>query len=676
MKYSTLSSARSNLGWSVVGIVGLLVVAIVFVVPEKFNQGIDIVNNKTGLGVPHVPEKPFRLGLDLRGGVQLVYQADVKDIDSAAQAEAVEGVRDVIERRVNGMGVGEPVVQTSHLEGTYRINAELPGVTDVAQAIKMIGETPILEFKEQNTEAARKLTADEQKQLDTFNKQAEAKAKELLDKIKKGAKFEDVARTESADETSRNNSGYLGYVPANSPYKELYDWAAKAKAGDLGPIIKTADGYNLAKRGADKAGENEVKASHILICYLGARGCDNATMTKDEARAKAKELYDKATAANFAQLAKDNSVDPGSASRGGDLSWFGKGQMVPEFEQAVMAAKKGDIVGPVETPFGFHVIYKQDERATREYELSRILVRTRSENDILPPPEPWKPTGLSGKQLERAEVVTDQQTGAVQVSLRFNSEGAKLFEQITTRNINQPVAIFLDQEPISIPRVNSAISDGNAVITGQFSIVEARLLAQRLNAGALPVPVELISQQAIGATLGAESLSKSMKAGAMSLVVIMIFMIGVYRLPGLISVVSLCLYTALTLAIFKLMGVTITLAGIAGFIMSLGVAIDANVLIFERLKEELQQGKSLRLAAEEGFLRAWTSIRDGNAATLITSIILMWFGTSFVKGFALTLIIGTLVSLFTAITVTRALVRFIIPWFKNDGGWLFLGSKK
>jgi preprotein translocase subunit SecD len=154
-------------------------------------------------------------------------------------------------------------------------------------------------------------------------------------------------------------------------------------------------------------------------------------------------------------------------------------------------------------------------------------------------------------------------------------------------------------------------------------------------------------------------------------------MIIVYRLPGMISVISLCLYITLTLALFKLMGVTITLAGIAGFIMSLGVAVDANVLIFERLKEELRRGKSLKTAVEEGFLRAWTSIRDGNVSTLITCAILIWFGSSFVKGFAITLALGILVSLFTAITVTRVILRFVVPWFKSyDGGWLFLAKKK
>ncbi|MBD3311165.1 MAG: protein translocase subunit SecD [Candidatus Magasanikbacteria bacterium] len=296
--------------------------------------------------------------------------------------------------------------------------------------------------------------------------------------------------------------------------------------------------------------------------------------------------------------------------------------------------------------------------------------------DILPPDDPWKNTGLSGKQLEKAEVVSDPQTGAIQVSLLFDEEGKDLFKELTERNISKPIAIFLDGAPISIPTVNSVIPDGRAVIQGNFNLSEAQLLAQRLNAGALPVPVELIAQQSIGASLGAESLQKSLKAGIVGLILVMLFMLIYYRLPGLVSVFSLTLYITLTLAIFKLIGVTLTLAGIAGFILSIGMAVDANVLIFERLKEELKEGKSLKAAVEEGFLRAWTSIRDGNISTLITCVLLIWFGSSFVQGFAVTLAIGILISMFSAITVTRVILRFVVPWFKPEGGFMFLGSKR
>ncbi len=675
-KNTVTKNLRAKARWGVVGIFGLLIITTAFAAPEPINKGIQWFNTKTNFGLPTIKVWPYRLGLDLRGGVQLTYKADVSTIDPAKHASAVEGVRDVIERRVNGMGVGESTVQISKIADAYRINVELPGVTDIAQAIKMIGETPTLEFKEQNTDQQKTLTDEQKKKLAEDNATAKKRATDLLNRsIKNKEKVSDLV-ADSEDQVSKNNGGTMELVGDAEPYKELYTWASTHREGEVTKtLVQNQEGYNILQRGKEQSTDKEVQASHILVCYLGAARCDTK-LTKDQAREKAQDIIKKATDKNFADLAKKESDDLGSKEKGGDLGYFRKGNMVPEFEKAAFTAEKGTIIGPVETQFGFHVIYKRDERPVRQFTLTRVLVRTKTEADILPPQSEWKSTGLSGKQLERAEIVSDSQTGAVQVSLQFNGEGAKLFKDITTRNLQKPVAIFLDSESISIPNVTSIIPDGRAVITGRFTLQEAKLLAQRLNAGALPVPVELLSQQAIGASLGAQSLQKSLQAGLAGLLVIMLFMIAVYRLPGLISVISLCLYTSLTLVIFKLLGVTITLAGIAGFIMSLGVAIDANVLIFERLKEELRAGKSLKTGVEEGFLRAWTSIRDGNAATLITSVILIWFGTSFVKGFALTLIIGTLVSLFTAITVTRVLVRFITPWFKTyDGGWLFLGAK-
>jgi len=351
--------------------------------------------------------------------------------------------------------------------------------------------------------------------------------------------------------------------------------------------------------------------------------------------------------------------------------------MIPEFEKAIFDnTQVGEIVGPVETAFGFHIIYKVDERRSKTYEVSRILINTKTETDIIPPQDIWKNTDLSGKQLEKAEVVSDPQTGAVQVSLSFDNEGKQLFADITERNVGQPVAIFLDGEPISVPTVNDVIRDGRAVISGNFNIKEAQLLSQRLNTGALPVPIELVSQQTVGASLGIQSLQLSLRAGIIGILAIMLFMLLYYRLPGFLSVIALTVYVFTTLALFKLIGVTLTLSGIAGFILSIGMAVDANVLIFERMKEELRAGKTLRVAIEEGFLRAWTSIRDSNLSTLISCILLMWIGTGFVKGFAVTLSIGILVSMFTAITVSRTMLRFVCAWFSEYGNWLFLGSRK
>lgn len=671
------TNLRSKLRWGIVGIFVLLAVSSAYVAPKYFNYGIDWVNNNLKLGLPRIVEKQINLGLDLQGGAHLVYNADVSKIDFNERAVAVEGVRDIIERRINGLGVSEPVIQTTKVSNEYHIIVELPGVTDINTAIKMIGETPILEFKEENNIPPRSLTAEEKKQLDKDNAAAKVKAQDILKKAVVGQDFSALAKEYSEDTESKNNGGYLNFVDKYSVYPEVYEWVQKAKTGEVTrTLVSTTEGYNILKKGAEKDGDNEITASHILICYLGAANCDEAKLTKTEALEKAQDLYKEANADNFAELAKVNSTDPGSKDKGGDLGTFTAKLMVKEFADAVTNAKPGEIIGPVETQFGYHIIYKRAEQPSKIYELWRILVRTKTETDILPPQEPWKDTGLSGKQLERSEVVTDQNTGAVQVSMQFNSEGTELFKNITERNVSKPVAIFLDGKAISIPNVNEPIRDGRAVISGSFTLMEAKLLAQRLNAGALPVPVELISQESVGATLGIESLNKSLYAGIIGIIIVGIFMILYYRLPGLLSVIALLLYTTLTLTITKLIGTTLTLSGIAGFIMSIGMAVDANILIFERMKEELSAGKSLKAASEEGFLRAWTSIRDSNVSTLITCAMLIWFGSSFVQGFAITLTIGVLVSMFTAITITRTMIRFIISWFSEHGNWMFLGFKK
>ncbi len=671
------SQLRAKIRWGVVGILALLVVTSFYVAPKFFNKGIDKVNNTISLGLPNIPESDFALGLDLQGGAHLIYEADTKQVAPAERAEAVEGVRDVIERRVNGLGVGEPSIQTTKVGEQYRIIVELPGVTDVNQAIEMIGETPILEFREENTEPARELTEEEKQQMNDFNAEAKSKAQDILDKIKnEELDFAEAAR-ENSEDASRNNDGYVGFINKTAAFPEIFDWAASASEGELSSqLVETENTFSILKRGGEREGGEEIEASHILICYLGAANCDAPLYTKQEAETKAQEIFEQVNANNFADLAAEHSTDYSNKDDGGNLGYFGRGVMVGAFEDAVFNAEVGQIIGPVETEFGYHIIYKKDRKVQKEYEISAVVIAKQTEIDILPPQDPFKPTELSGAQLERAEVVSDGNTGALQVSLQFDGEGKDLFKQLTEANIGKPIAIYLDGVAISVPVVQQPITDGRAVITGNFDIAEARLLTQRLNAGALPVPVDLVSQQSVGATLGAESLEKSLKAGMISLLLVMLFMVLYYRLPGVLSVVALTLYITLTLALFKLIGVTLTLAGIAGFILSIGLAVDANVLIFERLKEELKEGKSLKASVEEGFLRAWTSIRDGNISTLITCVLLIWFGSSFVQGFAVTLAIGVLVSMFSAITITRLMLRFVTPWFKKEGSKFFLGARK
>ena len=277
---------------------------------------------------------------------------------------------------------------------------------------------------------------------------------------------------------------------------------------------------------------------------------------------------------------------------------------------------------------------------------------------------------LTGKYVRpNSQVVFDQRTNQPQVAFEFDDEGAILFEQITRRLIGRPLGITLDGELISSPTVQAVISR-NGVITG-VRLNEARTLAIQLNAGAVPVPISIIEERTVDATLGSDSVRKSVIAGEIALLVVALFMILYYRLPGLVATAALLVYTLLTLAVFKLIPVTLTLASIAGFILSIGMAVDANILIFERMREELRWGKSLGAAIQAGFDRAWSSIRDSNSSTLITCALLYWFGQNFgaslIQGFAFTLAIGVVLSMFSAIFVTRTLLRTIIGtrWIQN-----------
>ncbi len=507
---------------------------------------------------------PLKLGLDLQGGAHLVYQADVSHIPESERDDAVSGVRDVIERRINALGVSEPVVQTNRsANGDYRVIVEMAGVFDVAEAKNQIGETPLLEFKE----------------------------------------------------------------------------AGSLQAEDQG---NSADADNLEEKNAENL-------------------------------ARAKGLLERALAGeDFVVLATEYSEDPGSAQNGGDLGFVERGMFVPEFDAVLFDESfESGSVWPelVESPFGWHIIKKIGERDGDngiEVQSRHILIRRESSATALTPE--WINTELTGKQLKRAELLFDQNTGSPQVGLTFDDEGKELFQEITGRNIGKPVAIFLDGEPISIPVVQQQIVGGQAVISGQFNIKEAKLLAQRLNAGALPVPIELISQQTVGSSLGKAAVDASVRAGIWGLVIVALFMMIFYRLPGVLAVISLAVYALVLISLFQLFGITITLAGIAGFILSLGLAVDANVLIFERMKEELRRGRVPSESIEIGFTRAWSAIRDSNISSLLTALILYWFGSSLIRGFAITLGLGIIISMITAIVITRSLIRL----FPNTGSlWMF-----
>jgi preprotein translocase subunit SecD len=287
-------------------------------------------------------------------------------------------------------------------------------------------------------------------------------------------------------------------------------------------------------------------------------------------------------------------------------------------------------------------------------------------------PTAWEDTGVTGADLKGVDVVYsqgDQTVGAVQqaapqVQLRFSNEGRKKFEEVAKNNIGKPVGLFLDEDaaPLSAPIVNESLAEGlvdDPIISGNFDAKTADALSVQIRAGALPVPVEILEQETIGATLGEESVQQSLKAGLIGLAAVLIFMIIVYGRLGFVADFALILYIFIVLAIFKLVPVVLTLPGIAGFLLSVGMAVDANILIFERMREEISWGRPQSLAVKFGFDRAWTSIRDSNVSSLITAGILFFFGTGAVRGFALTLSIGILVSLFTSIVVTRTLIEFV-----------------
>ena len=580
-EFFSWSSPRGRIHLYVLIFFVIFLIAGAFDHPALFNKCANKINVVFArvvyldqIKIPQIKGTPFRLGLDLQGGTHLVYEADTSKIPAEDRADALDGVRDVIERRVNAFGVAEPIIQTNKSGDTWRVIVELAGVKDVSQAIKMIGETTILEFREENPNknAVQELTKEQKAEMAKYNAEALTRAWKAIADLNKGA--------------------------------------------------------------------------------------------------------------DFAELAKKISDDAGSAELGGDLGWFATGTMVKPFEDAALKLSVGKMTkSPVKSDFGYHIIKKVEEKMVDkdgkqvlEMRASHILIKTMSEKDFFPPPEEWAVTGLSGKQLKNSSVQFDLNTGEPTVALSFNDEGKTLFAAITERNVGKPVAIFLDGQPISIPRVNEPIRDGNAIISGNFGVAEAKQLSQRLNAGALPVPINLVGQQTIGASLGAASVEKSLFAGLVGFILVAIFMILFYRLPGFLAVLALSLYTVIVLALFKLIPVTMTLAGIAGFILTLGMAVDANILIFSRTKEEVLWGKPLPTAIEEGFRRAWPSIRDSNVTSLISAMILFWFSSSIIKGFALTLSIGVLVSMFSAITVSRILIRLVAPLVKNP--WWFGVNKK
>ena len=443
-----------------------------FINPQFFNEKIDNFNEseKAPFSIDRrLKEVDFELGLDLQGGAHLMYQADLEGVDDREVEDRMRALRDLIERRVDHFGIGEPVVQ---IRGD-RLSVELPGVRDQDEAIEQIGETPFLEFKVSRSEEEIQLIEEKKMEVSEF----------------------------------------LG--------KDIGEISEEEKEGLEGEI--------------------------------------------------------------------------------------------EDWEYAFM-----------------------DE---------------------------FQSVGLTGRYLQGAQVNFNQLTGEPMVSLTFDEEGAEILQKVTSENVGRPMATYLDEEVIQVATIQEEIPGGQAQISGNLSAEEARQLSRDLEIGALPVPISLISQQSVGPELGAQSLERSVTAGIIGLSAVIVFMVFYYKLLGLFASISLLIYVSFVLSAFKILGVTLTLSGIAGFVLSIGMAIDANILIFSRVREELDDGKSFENAIENGFQRAWPSIRDGNLTTVLVAFILFSVSTSFVQGFATVLIIGIMISLFTAMVVTRSFIQS------------FLGSK-
>ncbi|MFA7682273.1 MAG: protein translocase subunit SecD, partial [Candidatus Peribacteraceae bacterium] len=483
-------------------------------------------------------------------------------------------------------------------------------------------------------------------------------------------------------------------VILDDPNDPLVQSLLEMSEGDIRGIRGADDTVYLVHLRAITTGKEEMEASHILITYQGAlSAAEDVTRTKEEALTLAQELRQRlADGEDFETIAREYSDGP-SSEEGGGLGSFGRGTMVPAFEEVAFALKEGEISDPVETQFGYHIIrsnrasQKLADRASYDLmaltgpdatEKATAFAEQIEKNQVQQTeeaahmrslffsllPTGWKDTTLDGRHFQAATVTLDPTSNLPVVQITFDTEGGQLFQELTKNNVGKRIAIFVGGELVSAPTVQTEISGGVAIITGSQSFEEAKKLAQDLNTGAIPAPIYLAGQHTVEATLGAEAFRTSLEAALIGIAILMLYMIAFYRLLGLLADVALLLYAVLFLALLKLplflfsgQYIVLTLAGMAGIILSIGMAVDANVLIFERMKEELKKGKLLKTAAHTGFERAWPSIRDGNVSTLITCVILFSVGTSIVRGFAATLGMGVLLSMFSAIVVTRWLVR-------------------
>ena len=590
------------------------------------------------------------LGLDLQGGGHLVYQANLTDPETGAALEVsedqMESLKRAIERRVNSAGLGEPIIQ---ILGDDRLLVQLPGVTDLQRAKDLIGETARLEFKRRELNVPRE--ADEISTDDVLSVTVDFLPEPDLEEDEPVE-----TETESEDEPAETETESEDEQPADTESEDAEsgqpaapDVPAEAEEPLDRPIaflVEFTDAGALEFQAIlERVTGKYIEA--VTQLQIGERGYPS-----------------------FIEVLVD-----GSQQLRYQITPLAIAQMETSTTYAFLVPEE---VTTNEQP----PLEVMKERVGDSAQIRFIELQGSVDED----------TGLTGDDLSRAFPGQHTASGLPIVNLEFDDRGTRIFGELTQdiivkqqdTGIRDQIAIFLDGNELISPEVNAVITSGTAIIEGRqdFTIERVRNLALLLESGRLPIPIELIQERGVDAILGADSLAKSVVAGLIGLALVLVFMVLYYRLPGLVAAVALVIYVSIVLAIFKIVPVTLTLSGVAAVILSIGMAVDANILIFERMKEELRAGRTLLSSINFGFDRAWPAIRDGNVSTLITCAILFWFadqlGASIVQGFAVSLAIGVGVSMFTAITVSRTLLRVVATarFTRNIRVWLPSGGSE
>ena len=685
-----------------------------------------------------IKNQHVHLGLDLQGGSQLDYKLDLRNISEKDIKGKIENQIKIINKRINKLGVSEPKIYTSDTANEKHMIVELAGIDieEAKEVIGQVIQLEFKERKDEIDPNEKQEIENQANNILKKIQEGEefaviAQEEELVNptlvtyRKVEDWKFEDEVNEALAERLFNMTAGtvYSGTIETRGEYTVSPENGQLIELTGIN-VIKLTETQDVERTTTE---EKKVNVSHVLIAYEGAERADESvTRTKEEALALAEEIASRARdGEEFKTLSDEYNDDASAKDLGGVLiSPAGEGQYVPEFESAALAMEeKGEISDPVESSFGYHVIESgtitggtTETKTEKQVKYETIFFSTI--------PNQWEVTGLNGSQFANSDVQFNSLYEPY-VSISFNNEGAELFAEITERNIGKPVGIFIDGELISSPTVRTKIQGGNAIIEGNFDIPEATELSNYLKNGAIPINMILAGEYTISAELADDALVKSLWAGVIGLILLAVYMTLYYRLFGLVSVAALGIYAVIllfliqsqlntivamiiavtmfvilmmrilnskdngweklvtsVLAVFALFfivfllanPIVLTLAGVAGVILSIGMAVDANILIFERIKEEIRDGRPLGSAIDIGFNRAWSSIRDSNFSSLITCAILFYFGSSIIQGFAFNLAAGILVSMFTAITITKTFLHLLVGTKFAKSGFL-LGAK-